>query len=423
MIPNAKYYEQVRKIVAGIIADYELEYPLDAYGLAKRIGFKITNYTSLDSVYKISEDGFSFENGGAWYMYINNERGSLRMNFTIAHELGHFLLHNMFKKNNIETPDLIEMLCNFFANYLLAPTPLVKERLKVVNAENISTEFRVSQECAENVLRYYENRLKISKEFDYEEEILSSQIKPTFELSDVTKRGWLKGEYTFGIPFTPGSNFPIVNPYMVPLDPPKKIIPFSKAMSVRSKIDEYFISFYCEDNVIDKVKNNPKQYLNLFNQADGILGFDYSVSDDMPMPEQIHQMFLNQALSCYYGSTGVAVIPNIRYGRDEIMGDYFDAIPRNTLVSIGTHGQVKGKGGVSQNEKDKEWVKCLDLILEKLDPTGIVVYGPLPPRIFKRYEQKGVKFFQFDPISCPRNDGVVVRNNKPQGKGMLGDLE
>lgn len=121
-----------------------------------------------------------------------------------------------------------------------------------------------------------------------------------------------------------------------------------------------------------------------------MIGFDFSVHSDMPIVKQKSQMNDNLSLSFYYGKQGVKVIPNIRYGVDELADEFLLAIPQNTLIAIGTHGFIK------ETYQKAEWYCFLEKVIDVLHPTGIIVYGTLNGKVFDRFRDR-CEFFYYEP--------------------------
>ena len=74
----------------------------------------------------------------------------------------------------------------------------------------------------------------------------------------------------------------------------------------------------------------------------------------------------------------------------EIADEYLSAIPKHTLVAIGTHGFIK------ETYKKAECYCFLEKIINLLEPSGIIVYGNLSGNIFTEFEDK-CKFYYYEP--------------------------
>ena len=75
---------------------------------------------------------------------------------------------------------------------------------------------------------------------------------------------------------------------------------------------------------------------------------------------------------------------------DELADEFLSAIPKHTLIAVGTHGFIK------ETYKKAEWYCFLEKIISTLEPSGIIVYGKLSGNIFKDFEEK-CKFYYYEP--------------------------
>ena len=139
-----------------------------------------------------------------------------------------------------------------------------------------------------------------------------------------------------GARFTSIEQYPIIEPWMIPDVDEIRVVPFNKIDRI-SNLEDYYICFYCRDKDFRKTMNNPKQYLKLFRRAKGLIGFDFSVYSDMPIVKQKAQMYDNLALSFFYGMRNIPVIPNIRYGNESTRDEFLTAIPKHSVISIGSY--------------------------------------------------------------------------------------
>ena len=118
MLLPSSTYELIKGEVANVYRQYNIcNFPICATQLAKKMGFEVVAYSSLDSTayeeaINVSLDGF----------YAEREIGRERKRMTIFHEIGHPVLgHDDF------TPDdeVKESEAKFFGKYLAAPSPAV----------------------------------------------------------------------------------------------------------------------------------------------------------------------------------------------------------------------------------------------------------------------------------------------------------
>lgn len=193
-----------------------------------------------------------------------------------------------------------------------------------------------------------------------------------------------------GANFTKNEEYPIIENWMIPNNPPIKIMPFDKALNYRGDLSDVFVCTYARDCTFERVRKNPRRYLNFFKRCAGLIGFDYSVHSDMPKAKQKSQMNDNLSLTYYYGKEHNYVIPNIRYGSDELADEFLYAIPKHCLIAIGTHVFIK------KMPEKAEWYCFLEKVIKTLEPTGIIVYGNLRGKIFEEFGDK-CKFYFYEP--------------------------
>jgi hypothetical protein len=88
-----------------IIAKYQASAPVDVLSLARELGLNVWSMNSLPSNIsgKIFRDPL---NGGrsGFSIAVNGNDGRLRQRFTVAHEIGHFILH----RSRLESGDLVD---------------------------------------------------------------------------------------------------------------------------------------------------------------------------------------------------------------------------------------------------------------------------------------------------------------------------
>jgi len=207
-----------------------------------------------------------------------------------------------------------------------------------------------------------------------------------------------------GASFTKEEEYPIIREDMVPNIPPTKVMPFFKAINFQGDLSEYVIYFYSPDGAFERVRRNPKKYLNFFERCKGIMGFDFSVHTDMPLVKQKAQMNDNLSLSFFFAKNGIPLYPNCRGGSDSINEEYLNAFPKHTYIALGVHGFVKLR------EQKYEWRLWIGKLIKKLEPKGFIVVGHLPQDIIEDYKDI-VKFHPFDSFIEERSKEVKQNAN------------
>ena len=192
---------------------------------------------------------------------------------------------------------------------------------------------------------------------------------------------------------TEQEGYPIIPTWMIPSSVENiKIIPFSKWKEVGKDLKDYYICFFCQDDDFACVLNNPKKYISVFRRAKGIIGFDYSIYYDMPPITQKTQMNNNLALTFFYGMRYIPVIPNVRYGIESTRDEFLKAIPKHSIIAIGSYGCVNSK------DEQRRYRHFLDEMLPLLEPNIVIVYGAMPAEVFGEYQDK-YRFIQCEAVT------------------------
>lgn len=202
-------------------------------------------------------------------------------------------------------------------------------------------------------------------------------------------------ELTKGADRTQPDGYPIIENWMVPKIPPKELYQWDRRGDV---VDPATVgmSFYCNDPGFIPILNNPQGYAEKLKRYYCIVGIDPSPYDNMPLVVQKSQIYNNLAITYYYGTQGMKVIPNVRLGNNQTMGA-LSAYPHNTLIAIGTHGFTHK---LANREIFRNQVS---VVVEAVRPSGIVVYGPASDYVFEEAAKKQIPIFQYDSYTMKQN--------------------
>lgn len=135
----------IKYIVRNLFEDFDITIPVDLDELANQLGVKVI-YDTFQS------EGYFINQNNKMYIFINeNSYNPQRKRFTLAHEIGHRMLHansnilqrNVTDKKAIYQKDLkdIEDEANFFASELLCPTDKIKNELPNHSIDNKFIEY------------------------------------------------------------------------------------------------------------------------------------------------------------------------------------------------------------------------------------------------------------------------------------------
>jgi len=168
------------------------------------------------------------------------------------------------------------------------------------------------------------------------------------------------------------------------------------------------MSFYCKDEWLQPVLNDPKAYVGKLGVYECVVGMDCSPFDNMPAYIADHQIGVNLAMTYFFGRCGLKVIPNVRIANTPGSEESLLAYPKHTLIAIGTNGFTKEKAN------QDVFMTQVSRVVEVLEPTGIIVYGPASDKIFIAPRFKGVPIYQFDSFMQKRNSS---RKKRKRGGG------
>ena len=143
-----------------ILKQLDLTVPISVEGIAQTLNIEIKKASDEE----ISVSGLLYRKDGIAYMAINSAEPEVRQRFTIAHEIGHFILHeskDIFieyrektKDNTIELKTNKEIEANHFSACLLMPREEIEKDVKKINnqiskneIEILATKYKVSEDA------------------------------------------------------------------------------------------------------------------------------------------------------------------------------------------------------------------------------------------------------------------------------------
>lgn len=179
--------------------------------------------------------------------------------------------------------------------------------------------------------------------------------------------------------------FPCIRPtYEVP----ERLFPFSKALSCHDY--NQWVHFYEDDFLFERIWRNPRKYLEVLQRYKGVILPDFSLYRDMPLVMQLWNIYRSRAIGHWLQMNGVTVIPNIRYGDRRTYRVSCDGIEKHCVIAVGTHGNMKHK-------VDREiFLEGFDVIINRLQPTVVVIYGSASAKYFQKYIDAGIEIVQFE---------------------------
>ena len=133
------YGSKLKKIVRDLLLQFDINsVPVDVESIATQIGAEIRREDFDEDL-----SGFALQKNGSKFIGINSTEGHERQRFTIAHELGHLILHKQDNVNydagvglvllreahSVRGSDIKEVEANRFAAELLMPEQIIRQDL------------------------------------------------------------------------------------------------------------------------------------------------------------------------------------------------------------------------------------------------------------------------------------------------------
>ena len=179
---------------------------------------------------------------------------------------------------------------------------------------------------------------------------------------------------------------PLDMPVLKPtLSWPRKLVAFSDAMNKAWDDFDCTVHFFEDDFRIEPFWSNPRKYLPKLSKFDSVIGPDYSVCYDFPIPLKEWNAYRNQALSYWLQRSGVRVIPNVRCDPDK-PDAYLAGIPKHSTIAIGARACIKRR-----RDRDS-FVKSVDAAVLYLEPNNVVWYGSEAYGVADHVRSLGVDF-------------------------------
>lgn len=114
-----------------------------------------------------------------------------------------------------------------------------------------------------------------------------------------------------------------------------------------------------------------RKKLKTFKKFQSVILPDYSIYRDMPLAQQIFQVYKSRSVGNFLMQNEISVIPNVRWGDKRTYDFAFDGIDKWGVVCVGVQGGYKNKNNSECFEKG--FYKMLEI----LEPETILCYGNL----------------------------------------------
>ena len=114
---------------------------------------------------------------------------------------------------------------------------------------------------------------------------------------------------------------------------------------------------------------------------------------------QLWNIYRSRAIGAWLQRNGVDIIVNVRFGDRRTFLCCCDGVSEGCTIAVGSHGTLK------QSTDRQLFIDGLGVIVKRLKPCAIVVYGRAPKDIFGKFRNQGIEIIQFDSsFACSRKD-------------------
>jgi hypothetical protein len=196
----------------------------------------------------------------------------------------------------------------------------------------------------------------------------------------------------YDIPYCPTTAENIPNA-IITWDEAKSIYKRKLASKNENFIEDAFVCWYIDDYKFDGTRgiwHDCYQTLKILRHFAGAITPDFSTYQDFPEPLKLYNTYRMRVFGYWLGKKGIPIINNVRWGTHETYQYCFEGIPRNSIVAIGTCG------GSPRKHQDRErFEKGLAILIEKLNPHTIIIYGSANYPCFDNLIAKGINIISF----------------------------
>ncbi len=154
---------------------------------------------------------------------------------------------------------------------------------------------------------------------------------------------------------------------VAPFGLPSQALPFSKVINRAQK--DSMVVFYESDTNFARILHNPKRYVEALKTFSCVVGPDFSQKIGMNKFVCFSNNWWNKALTAFYQSQGVFMIPNVTWSDPSSYSYAFLGIPKHSVIAINCTG-IKGNHAAMYL-----WRKGYEEAIRILEPVLIIRYG------------------------------------------------
>nr|WP_279324927.1 DUF4417 domain-containing protein [Bifidobacterium margollesii] len=189
---------------------------------------------------------------------------------------------------------------------------------------------------------------------------------------------------------------------------PDDLIDFGLVKSARN-IDRHRLGvhFFIDDYRFERVWRRPEAYVRMLSPFRCVLTPDFSLYSDMPLAQQVHNVYRSRLMGAWWQSQGMNVVPTLQWSTPESFSFAFDGLPHGSVVAASTLGVLNDPVATAL------WRIGMREALERLAPELVLLYGlPIPD-----FDWRGVEWIRFRNSVVERMESweAVDQVQVPQG--------
>lgn len=165
---------------------------------------------------------------------------------------------------------------------------------------------------------------------------------------------------------------------------PKSLAPYTARKRIKNK--NTFLHCFIHDFQFSSLITDAKNHISEISSFDGIICPDPTITIGGSKTINQAQVYFSRAVGFYLQKHGVFAIPCVRWGEPSTYDYCFLGVPLNYIVAISTHGCIM-PCKENKNELRNAFINGLPVMIEKLKPKYVIVYGRMPEEIFGKYNR------------------------------------
>lgn len=147
------------------------------------------------------------------------------------------------------------------------------------------------------------------------------------------------------------------------------VTPFNYALT-EIEPESKICHFYLDDYQFERVWKEPETYVEILKKFNAVIGADFSMYENLPLPQQMYNNWRNKVLMAYWQQQGVRVIPNVQWSNERSFDFSFDGYSPGGTVAVSSTGcQFK--------EAKENFIKGYHKMCEVLNPDKVILIGKL----------------------------------------------